>query len=117
MWWPTLKIEAAPATEDAMSIQTLAITLGLAVLAAAPAPVHSQPKGVTLPQAYPARPIRLIIPYSPGGASDNIARIVMPRLGEALGQTMHGTGSDQRNALIRECKIALNGAGFTFHKR
>ncbi|MEQ1774896.1 MAG: tripartite tricarboxylate transporter substrate binding protein [Burkholderiales bacterium] len=38
--------------------------------------------------AYPLRPIRLIIPYSPGGASDNIARLVMPRIGEALGQTM-----------------------------
>lgn len=37
---------------------------------------------------YPVRPIRLIIPYSPGGASDNIARLVMPRLGESLGQTI-----------------------------
>lgn len=37
---------------------------------------------------YPVRPVRLIIPYSPGGASDNIARLVMPRLGESLGQTI-----------------------------
>ncbi len=35
---------------------------------------------------YPARPIRLFVPNPPGGASDTIARVVAPRLGEALGQ-------------------------------
>jgi len=38
--------------------------------------------------AYPTRPIRLIIPYAPGGASDNIARIVVPRIAEALRQNI-----------------------------
>jgi tripartite-type tricarboxylate transporter receptor subunit TctC len=35
---------------------------------------------------YPARPIRLLVPNPPGGATDTIARVVAPRLGEALGQ-------------------------------
>jgi len=35
---------------------------------------------------YPQRPIRLIIPQSPGGASDTVGRIVAQRLGERLGQ-------------------------------
>jgi tripartite-type tricarboxylate transporter receptor subunit TctC len=35
---------------------------------------------------YPARPIRLLVPNPPGGASDTIARIVAPGLGTALGQ-------------------------------
>lgn len=37
-------------------------------------------------QNYPDRPIRLIIPYSPGGITDTSARIVAPQLGEQLGQ-------------------------------
>ena len=35
---------------------------------------------------YPARPIRLLVPNPPGGATDTIARVVAPRLGDALGQ-------------------------------
>ncbi|HZF20461.1 MAG TPA: tripartite tricarboxylate transporter substrate binding protein [Burkholderiales bacterium] len=37
---------------------------------------------------YPARPIRLLVPNPPGGASDTIARIVAPALGAALGQPL-----------------------------
>jgi tripartite-type tricarboxylate transporter receptor subunit TctC len=35
---------------------------------------------------YPARPVRVIVPYSPGGSSDTVARIVAQKLGETLGQ-------------------------------
>jgi tripartite-type tricarboxylate transporter receptor subunit TctC len=39
-------------------------------------------------QTYPVRPIRLIVPYPPGGNVDITARIISPPLGEALGQTI-----------------------------
>jgi tripartite-type tricarboxylate transporter receptor subunit TctC len=35
---------------------------------------------------YPGRPLRMIIPFAPGGASDFIGRILQPKLSEALGQ-------------------------------
>ncbi len=36
--------------------------------------------------AYPTRPIRLLVPFAPGGGSDTTARILTPRLHEAMGQ-------------------------------
>jgi tripartite-type tricarboxylate transporter receptor subunit TctC len=37
-------------------------------------------------QTYPSRPVRVIIPFAPGGASDFIGRILQPKLSEELGQ-------------------------------
>ena len=38
--------------------------------------------------AYPERPVRLIIPQSPGGASDTVGRLVAQKLSERLGQQL-----------------------------
>ena len=35
---------------------------------------------------YPSRPLRMIVPFAPGGASDFIGRILQPKLAEVLGQ-------------------------------
>jgi tripartite-type tricarboxylate transporter receptor subunit TctC len=37
---------------------------------------------------YPSRPIRLVVPFPPGGGADILARTVMPRVEKALGQTI-----------------------------
>ena len=37
-------------------------------------------------QAYPAKPVRLIIPFPPGGSNDVVGRVIAAQLGERLGQ-------------------------------
>src|ERR1700686_2599893 len=48
-------------------------------------------------QAYPSRPIKMVVPFPPGGPTDGMARIVADRLGVVLGQTIvvesHGGGA------------------------
>jgi len=39
-------------------------------------------------QAYPARPIRLILPYAPGGSTDVLARLIGPKITESWGQSV-----------------------------
>jgi tripartite-type tricarboxylate transporter receptor subunit TctC len=37
-------------------------------------------------QTYPNKPVRMIVPFAPGGASDFVGRILQPRMSELLGQ-------------------------------
>ena len=46
------------------------------------------PAAPVLAQEYPNKPIKLIIPYPPGGATDVIGRIVALKMSEALGQQL-----------------------------
>ena len=43
---------------------------------------------LAMSQSYPARPIKLIVPFPPGGALDGYARIIQPALSQELGQAV-----------------------------
>lgn len=55
------------------------IAAGLLAIAA---PGHAQPA------AWPTKPITLVVTYPPGGGADAMARLIAPKLGEALGQSV-----------------------------
>jgi tripartite-type tricarboxylate transporter receptor subunit TctC len=40
------------------------------------------------PEAYPARPVRVLVPFAPGGATDIIARVAEPALSRRIGQQL-----------------------------
>ncbi len=63
---------------DAIKLFAAAVTMAGASLLAGQAQAQAQ--------AYPSKPIRLIVPFPPGGGNDVIARVVGQRLTERLGQ-------------------------------
>ena len=51
----------------------------IALLCALAAPAQAQP--------YPAKPVRVIVPYPPGGGNDTLGRLFAAKLGERMGQS------------------------------
>jgi tripartite-type tricarboxylate transporter receptor subunit TctC len=60
------------------ALLTAALCAGSALMAASPA--HAQ--------AYPNRPIKMVVPFPAGGPTDGMARIISDRLGTVLGQSI-----------------------------
>ncbi|HYF09771.1 MAG TPA: tripartite tricarboxylate transporter substrate binding protein [Acetobacteraceae bacterium] len=81
-------------------------TLGALAAAAAARPVAAQ--------AWPSRPIRMVVPYPPGGASDIIARVMAGPMTEMLGQTVIVENRPGANGQIAAEQVARSAPdGYT----
>jgi tripartite-type tricarboxylate transporter receptor subunit TctC len=44
--------------------------------------------GIALAQKFPERSVRVVIPYAPGGGTDNLVRVLAPAVSASLGQQL-----------------------------
>ncbi|MDO9071719.1 MAG: tripartite tricarboxylate transporter substrate binding protein [Rubrivivax sp.] len=79
---PTASRRAAPVSAG-VGVAVLALCALLAAL-----PRSAAAADAAAPPAYPDRPIRLVVPFPPGGGADSLARLMMPRVARVLGQTI-----------------------------
>jgi tripartite-type tricarboxylate transporter receptor subunit TctC len=73
--------------------------------------------GTAWAQDWPAKPIRWVVPYPPGGGTDVIARIVQQRMSEGLGQTIvieNRGGAGGAVGTAEAAKAAPDGYTFLF---
>ena len=69
--------------------------------------------GLAWAQSWPLRPLRLIIPYGPGGAGDALARLTAAALGRALPQPVVAENRPGGNTLIGAEAVAKSMDGHT----
>jgi len=84
-------------------------TAWLRVLLAAAAVATALP---AFAQSFPSRPVRMVVPYPPGGANDIVARLLSPSMSQQLGQNVIVDNRGGGNTLIGSeivAKSAPNG--------
>jgi tripartite-type tricarboxylate transporter receptor subunit TctC len=69
-------------------MRRLEIVLPALILLGAVHSAWAQAAAGDRPQSYPARPVRVIVPFAPGGATDIVTRLVAQRLTDSWGQTV-----------------------------
>jgi tripartite-type tricarboxylate transporter receptor subunit TctC len=73
--------------------------------------------GIAMAQTYPTRPISLVVPFAAGGAGDTVARIVVERMREPLGQPVvieNVTGADGTIGTTRVVRAKPDGYTLCF---
>jgi tripartite-type tricarboxylate transporter receptor subunit TctC len=84
-------------------------------IAAAAVSLLSGLSGQAMAQAYPSKPIKFVVPFSAGSATDAVGRIVAQAMGEALGQPTSVENKAGANGILgAEAVKASAGDGYTF---
>lgn len=66
-------------------------------------------------QSYPSKPIKFVVPFSAGSATDNLGRILAQAMGEAMGQTITVENKAGANGILgAEVVKAAPADGYTF---
>src|SRR6516225_3409623 len=82
---------------------------GLAALGALGGASVAMPRLARAADAWPNRPIRLVVPYPAGGSSDIVARLISKQLGETLGQPIVVDNRPGANGNIGAAMVAQAG--------
>lgn len=73
------------------------------------------PPGLAQEDKWPSQPITVIVPYTPGGSTDTVTRLVMQKLSDRLGQTIIVENKPGANSTIGVTQAArAAGDGYTF---
>jgi tripartite-type tricarboxylate transporter receptor subunit TctC len=80
-----------------------AILRAAALIALAVAATHAVPAGA---QTWPTRPVKILIPFTPGGTADTLGRIVAQKLSAAFGQDFVPENKTGASGLIAAAEIA-----------
>ena len=89
----------------------------LKLITAALAAIFFLPQATAQAQSYPSKPIRFVLPFGPGSASDTLARIAGQELSQAIGQPIvivNKPGADGALAAIEVKRSAPDGYTFLF---
>ena len=86
----------------------VALTTFVTAAASVPAPAHAQ-------APWPNKPIRWVVPYTPGGITDNATRMVLQKVSEQTGWTIVVDNKPGANSLLGADIVAkAPGDGYTF---
>ncbi len=66
--------------------------------------------GTLLAQAFPNKPVRIVVPFPPGAATDNLARMLGQKLGEAWGQSVVIDNKPGAGSIIGAQNVATSPA-------